>query len=109
MTGLFGLLLSLFVFEKGEGPIERMRGRPVAGDMSKPSRDDTASILRRCRGAYRAKSEFLTEANLARINMGEWLDQVEASHAWCNSNLWMVGGWVGGWCVHVPIASHRRA
>ena len=28
---------------------------------------DTASILRRCRGAYRAKSDFYAEANLARI------------------------------------------
>ena len=67
MTGLFGLLLSLSVFKNGEGVIERMRGCPVAGDMSKQSRDDTALILHRCRGAYRAKSEFLAEANLARM------------------------------------------
>ena len=66
MTGLFGLLISLSALEKGEGASQRARRFPVAGDKSK-RRVDTASILRRCRGAYRAKSDPFAEANLARI------------------------------------------
>ena len=32
---------------------------------------------------------------------------------WLVDGWWMVGGWGGGWgggwCVHIAIASHRRA
>ena len=64
MTGFFELLLSVSVLEKVR--VNWREGSQWLMTMSKHT-VDTALILRRCRGAYRAKSDFYAEANLATI------------------------------------------
>lgn len=64
---------------------ERMRGCPVAGDTAHDS-VNTASILRRCEVRIGARVKSSPSLSLPGLlsrsvyNLGEWLDQVEASH-----------------------------
>ncbi len=81
-------------------------------------RVDTASILRRCRGAYRAQSEFLAEAkaNLARITIEirvQYGRMVGPGGGIACRGVVVICGWlvdrlVDGVCM-LPSASHRRA
>ncbi len=101
MTGLSGLLLPFL----GKGKV-RLRGREgVQWLVACRGRVDTGVDAEVRIGAKVNSLPKLTLASIAlsrsKDNLGEWLDQVEASHAWCSTRWmrWMVGGMVCA-CYH---------